>query len=297
VLNGVMMGLSRREAAARLDAVLDFAELRDFTDLKLKNYSSGMMVRLAFAVMVQADADVMLIDEVLAVGDASFTQKCMDVFRARRDAGRTIVLVTHDMATVQDMCHRAMLIHGSELQYVGDPDETAIRYYRLNFEGTEAHGSDAGAGGIPDVHTRLISAQLTDEAGRPVENIEQGRPIGIDLVFEARRDLVGPAFGVHVLTEDEALVFALLLAGEDGRAPERVAAGERVRIRGTMQNPLLPGRYSVNGYVFRRRSEGAGALQKVRLLDFLVYGTSPGLGIVRVDSDLAAVVEPEVTVS
>src|SRR5215216_4828073 len=81
VLNGVMMGLGRREAQRRLDAVLDFAELRGFADLKLKNYSSGMMVRLAFAVMVEADADIMLVDEVLAVGDAAFAQKCMDVFR------------------------------------------------------------------------------------------------------------------------------------------------------------------------------------------------------------------------
>ena len=86
-LNGVMMGLSRREARRRLDAVLDFAELEEFVELKLKNYSSGMLVRLAFAMMVEADADIMLIDEVLAVGDAAFAQKCMDVFRETR-AGR-----------------------------------------------------------------------------------------------------------------------------------------------------------------------------------------------------------------
>ena len=114
VLNGVMMGLSRREAGAKLDEVLEFAELEEFVDLKLKNYSSGMLVRLAFAVMVQADADIMLIDEVLAVGDAAFSQKCMDVFQERRDAGKTIVLVTHDMATVQGLCDRAMLIHDGE---------------------------------------------------------------------------------------------------------------------------------------------------------------------------------------
>ncbi len=116
LLNGVMMGLSRREAARRLDAVLDFAELEEFVELRLKNYSSGMLVRLAFATMVQADADIMLIDEVLAVGDAAFSQKCMDVFQDRREAGKTIVLVTHDMATVQGLCDRAMLIHDGELQ-------------------------------------------------------------------------------------------------------------------------------------------------------------------------------------
>src|SRR5439155_3413968 len=133
VLNGVLMGLSRVEARRRLDSVLDFAELQEFADLKLKNYSSGMMVRLAFAVMVEADADIMLIDEVLAVGDAAFAQKCMDVFHEKRRAGKTLVLVTHDMATVQALCHRAMLIHDGELSYIGEPEETALRYYRLNF--------------------------------------------------------------------------------------------------------------------------------------------------------------------
>src|SRR4051812_15178622 len=133
VLNGVMMGLPRREAQRRLDAVLDFAELRDFVDLKLKNYSSGMMVRLAFSVMIQADADVLLIDEVLAVGDAAFQEKCAEVFRGMRDSDRTVVLVTHDMSAIESYCDRAMLIHDGELQYLGDPGEVGRRYYRQNF--------------------------------------------------------------------------------------------------------------------------------------------------------------------
>src|SRR5215217_2879746 len=177
VLNGVMMGLGRREARRRLDAVLDFAELRDFADLKLKNYSSGMMVRLAFSVMVEADADIMLVDEVLAVGDASFAQKCMDVFREKRDAGRTLVLVTHDMATVQGFCDRAMLLHDGELRYIGDPEEAALRYYRLNFGGT--HGEHAGPGGVPDVNVRVAEAWLENASGERVDNIEQGEPIGL----------------------------------------------------------------------------------------------------------------------
>ena len=153
VLNGVLMGMTRQEARRRLDAVLDFAELAQFADLKLKNYSSGMMVRLAFAVMVQADADIMLIDEVLAVGDAAFGQKCMDVFRARREAGKTVVLVTHDMATVQSFCDRAMLLHDGEMQYLGDSEEAALRYYRLNFSG---HVGGEPAPDVPDVNVRLV---------------------------------------------------------------------------------------------------------------------------------------------
>jgi ABC-2 type transport system ATP-binding protein len=287
VLNGVMMGLGRREARRRLDAVLDFAELRDFSDLKLKNYSSGMMVRLAFAVMVEADADIMLVDEVLAVGDASFAQKCMDVFRDRRAAGRTLVLVTHDMATVQGFCDRAMLIHDGELRYVGDAEEAALRYYRLNFGGHD--GTHAGPGGVPDVNVRVVDAWLENAAGERVENVEQGEPIGIGVVFEARHDLAAPVFGFHFLNADSVTLFGFNRALE--RAYDRLAAGQRVRISGRIENPLLPGRYFVNCWISRNRNQGDLALHVVRLLDFVVYGTRPGPGSVAVRADVDAVVE------
>ena len=105
-----MLGLSRREARRRFDEIIAFSELEEFVDLPLKNYSSGMSVRLAFSVAIQVDADILLIDEVLAVGDAAFQQKCFDEFERLKREGRTIVLVTHDMTAVQRFCHRAMLI-------------------------------------------------------------------------------------------------------------------------------------------------------------------------------------------
>jgi ABC-2 type transport system ATP-binding protein len=285
VLNGVMMGLGRREAQRRYDAVLDFAELRDFADLKLKNYSSGMMVRLAFAVMVEADADIMLVDEVLAVGDAAFGQKCMDVFRAKRRAGRTLVLVTHDMAAVQDICDRAMLIHDGAVRYIGDPEETALRYYRLNFHGAEALN---GAGAVPDVNVRVVEAVLTDASGARTENVEQGRPIGLSVVFEARQDLDAPVFGFHVVNAEGAAVFGFNreLAGRD-----RVPAGGRVRVAGTIENPLLPGRYSISCMISRKGVHGDLALHVVRLLEFVVYGTRPGPGDVSVRADVEAELE------
>ncbi len=167
ILGGVLIGLTRREAARRHDAVVEFAELQDFADLKLKNYSSGMLVRLAFAIMVQADSDIMLIDEVLAVGDASFAQKCMDVFYERRRQGRTMVLVTHDMATVQSLCHRAMVLHEGEIDYVGDAEDAAVRYYRLNFgrASPSVTSEDGEPGPVLDVHARVVDATLRDEAG------------------------------------------------------------------------------------------------------------------------------------
>jgi ABC-2 type transport system ATP-binding protein len=293
VLNGVMMGLGRREAQRRLDAVLDFAELRDFVDLRLKNYSSGMMVRLAFAVMVEADADIMLVDEVLAVGDASFAQKCMDVFREKRRTGRTLVLVTHDMATVQSICDRAMLIHDGEQRYIGDAEEAAMRYYRLNFGGDGENGR-AAPGGVPDVNVRVIEASLRNDAGERVENVEQGEPIGLEVVFEARHDLGEPVFGFHFLNANGDTVFgfnrSLTLGPEE---PNTIAAGQRVRIAGQIENPLLPGRYFVNCWISRNRHQGDLALHVVSLLDFVVFGTQPGPGSVSVRADVEAGLEPQ----
>jgi ABC-2 type transport system ATP-binding protein len=287
VLNGVMMGLGRREAQRRLDAVLEFAELRDFVDLKLKNYSSGMMVRLAFAVMVEADADVMLVDEVLAVGDAAFAQKCMDVFREKRRAGRTVVLVTHDMATVQGFCDRALLIHDGELRYCGDPEEAALRYFRLNFQGDDGRSIDPAARGVPDVNVRVVDAWLENEVGERTGSVEQGEPIGLRVVLEARQDLHAPIFGVHLLNEAGVTVFGFnrTLTVEAGE-PELVPAGRRVRIAGAIENPLVPGHYHVHCFIARNRTQGDLALHFVRLLDFDVYGTRPGPGSVSVRADV-----------
>src|SRR5829696_4407495 len=108
VLNAILMGLEPHDARTRVDSVIRFAGLEEFRDLKLKNYSSGMYVRLAFAVMIQVDADVFLIDEVLAVGDAAFQQKCYAEFDRLRAEGRTIIFVTHDMRAVNRFCDRVL---------------------------------------------------------------------------------------------------------------------------------------------------------------------------------------------
>ena len=123
LINGIMLGLSPKEALRRFDRVIEFAELEEFVDLKLKNYSSGMQVRLAFSVMIQVDADILLIDEVLAVGDASFQQKCFEVFQRMKDEGRTILFVTHDMGAVKRFCDRALLLERGRI----DVDRRARR--------------------------------------------------------------------------------------------------------------------------------------------------------------------------
>jgi energy-coupling factor transporter ATP-binding protein EcfA2 len=285
-----MMGLTRREAQRRLGAVIEFAELEEFADLKLKNYSSGMMVRFAFAVMVQADADIMLIDEVLAVGDASFAQKCMDVFHERKAAGKTIVLVTHDMATVQSMCHRAMLLEGGEVKYVGEPDATALRYYRLNFEGPSRDLRVDDREPMVDFNAKAVSATLRDASGESVENVEQGTPISIDVVLEAARHLDGPNFGFHVRNDEGMVVF-----GFNTSFDEQVPAGGRMRLRGSIENKLVPGRYHLDCWVRQNESQSVVAVQGLRLLAFVVYGTAARDGVVTVGAEITASRDEEQT--
>jgi ABC-2 type transport system ATP-binding protein len=285
-LNGVMMGLGRRGASRRLDSVLEFAELREFVDLKLKNYSSGMMVRLAFAVMVEADADVMLVDEVLAVGDAAFAQKCTDVFREKRDAGKTLILVTHDMAAVKAFCDRAMLIHDGEQKFLGDPDEATLRYFRLNFSGTPERPDDI------ESDVRLLDVWLEDEHGARVEDAAQGEPFRFNLLIEAARELPSPSFAFELLNVDDVAVsgFGTRLEREDGE-PKPMQPGERLTVSAELENRLVPGRYTVIGSISRSQARGDMVLHDVRLMDFLIKGSDPVPGMVLVRADVHATVE------
>jgi ABC-type polysaccharide/polyol phosphate transport system ATPase subunit len=149
LLNGIMLGLSPKEALRRFDAIIEFAELEEFVDLKLKNYSSGMQVRLAFSVMSHVDADVLLIDEVLAVGDAAFQQKCFEVFHRLKREGKTILFVTHDMGAAARFCDRAMLLERGRIEVIGAPDMVGARYMQRNFERAQA------AAGAPDESERV----------------------------------------------------------------------------------------------------------------------------------------------
>lgn len=133
-LNGALLGFSRREMEAMYDEIVEFAELEKFMDQKLKNYSSGMQVRLAFSIAIQAKSDVLVLDEVLAVGDEAFQKKCIDIFENYKSEGQTLILVTHDMATVKKFCSQAILIDKGEIIATGDPNKVANAYTSLNQE-------------------------------------------------------------------------------------------------------------------------------------------------------------------
>ena len=129
-LNGALLGFSNKEMDAMYDEIVDFAELREFMDQKLKNYSSGMQVRLAFSIAIRAKGDILLLDEVLAVGDAAFQQKCNDYF-ASLHGNQTVILVTHDMNNVVKFCDRAILIENGKIKLEGDPKAVAEAYNNL----------------------------------------------------------------------------------------------------------------------------------------------------------------------
>ena len=143
-------------------AVIDFAELDDFIDLKVKNYSSGMLVRLSFSMLTEVEADILLVDEVLAVGDAAFQQKCFDLFAEFHDQGRTIVLVTHDVTSVERKCDRALLIEDGRIEEQGDPGDVARRYLAINFE--DYRGGDTGE--VLDWSPRAGSQSSSSTLGR-----------------------------------------------------------------------------------------------------------------------------------
>jgi ABC-type polysaccharide/polyol phosphate transport system ATPase subunit len=291
VLNGVMMGLSQREARRRLDTVLEFAELEEFVDLKLKNYSSGMLVRLAFSVMLQAEAEIMLIDEVLAVGDASFQQKCRDALSAMREAGRTIVLVTHDMATVQAFCHRAMLLEEGEIKYIGDPEEAGRRYLITNFERQRVTLGKTDVELVPDLLGRASEAWIENGRGERVQSVEVGERITVRALIEASRELENPGFRFHFNTDSGVVVFALRRDPVEDGSATAVPEGGLVEVSATIENPLLPGRYRLVCWIAVVRNRQKVAQQAINLFDFVVHGVGGAEGTVAVPGEMKLRVE------
>ncbi len=279
VLNGIMMGLSPREARRRVDEVIDFAELREFEELKLKNYSSGMHVRLAFSVAIQVDADILLVDEVLAVGDAAFQQKCFDVFHRMRDEGRTIVFVTHDMGSLNRFCHRALLLERGRTVHLGEPHVVGDRYLELNF------GRDAGAaGGVADGRggdgeARVLEVWIEDEHGQRPAAVPQGQRIALKARVRFEVDVEDPVASVYVLNEDHVAIVVATSAREQQQSG-RFAAGEEAVCSFAFDNVLAPGRYNPL-FTIAHRGTGLDVMDRIEgAFSFLVTGPQAAGGAV-----------------
>ena len=223
-VNGAILGLSRAELERRMDAILDFAELREFADQKLKNYSSGMQVRLAFTVAIQADAEILLMDEVLAVGDAAFQAKCFDVFARYRQEGKTVVLVTHDLAAVDTHCDRAILLDHGTLVADGPAASVTAQYRRRVGEAQEVQDT-APTADLANVERwgngaiRLDAVELLDAAGRRHSNFETGRPLTVRCRLTAHRAVDDWMVGFAVHRADGVILAGTNTKIEQARLP------------------------------------------------------------------------------
>ena len=201
-LNGALLGFNRKEVAEMYEEIVDFAELHKFMDQKLKNYSSGMQVRLAFSIAVKSKSDILLFDEVLAVGDSSFQQKCFDIFAQYKASDKTIVLVTHDMGSVREFCDRAMLITDSKVSAIGKPSVIAAQYDKINQKVTDIETEKQNQ---IISNKSNITATITDENDNKLVSFKSGAMMRVRLEWPSSMNVKNA--GVAIIKDTGEYVF------------------------------------------------------------------------------------------
>jgi rfaE bifunctional protein nucleotidyltransferase chain/domain len=267
-INGIMLGLTRREVEDRFDDIVAFAELQDFIDAPVKTYSSGMYMRLGFAVAIHVDPDVLLIDEVLAVGDEAFTRKCLDKIGEFRRRGKTIVLVTHSLGLVERMCDETLWLRHGRLVDQGDPRRVVDAYLTYVAGGEEAllareaaaataadaqqpaaaHGYREGRWGGREVE--ITSVRLLDDRGRSRHVYVPGESLTVALGVRAAQEVRDFVFGVGIFTADGVQVYGTNTHIED--YVPRVARGEGEVSLVLRDLRLVEGTYLVDVAAHRR---------------------------------------------
>jgi len=248
MINAILLGLTRTQAKERFDDIIAFAELEEFLDLKLKNYSSGMTVRLAFSVAIQVDADVLLVDEVLAVGDAAFQQKCFEQFQRLKSEGKTIILVTHDMSAVERFCDRAMLLERGDIVSIGEPHAIARAYNELNF-GRLLHESVEETRSGDQRSAEIVEAWFESD-GERIKALGQGAELELAMSVRFHETVEDPVFAFSLRNELGHTVFVtstLLRELETGT----FAAGDVVTIRAKLEHRFAPSQYKLTPSVAR----------------------------------------------
>jgi ABC-type polysaccharide/polyol phosphate transport system ATPase subunit len=284
LINAVMLGLSRSEAMRRFDEIIAFAELEEFVDLALKNYSSGMAVRLGFAVATQVDADILLVDEVLAVGDAAFQQKCFEAFQRLKDAGKTILLVTHDMGLVERFCDRAMLLERGEVLRIGDPHEIGRLYNEVNFGRLVPEGESDRLD--ESAHEAEILACWFESRGEQITDIAQGESLEVICEVSFHAEVVDPVFALSLRNDVGHTVFTTSTAWRDQHTGH-FQPGEVVRVRAVFEAWLAPSRYRATPSVARAGS-GASMLDlREDLASVVLHATRVTGGLIDPPHSLA----------
>ena len=241
-INGIMLGLTRREVDERFDEIVDFAELREFIDAPVKTYSSGMYMRLGFSVAIHVDPDVLLIDEVLAVGDEAFTRKCLDKIGEFHRRGKTIVLVTHSLGLVEKMCDETLWLRHGRKAGIGDPRRVVDAYLTYVAGGEEALlARDQAVAPAPEAETKpegyregrwgsreveITRVRLVDDRGQERHVFASGEGVTLRLEVEARAEVEDFVFGVGIFTADGVSVYGTNTHIEDYVPRRAVGRGE-----------------------------------------------------------------------
>jgi len=240
-LNGSIYGLKRAQIRALMDEIVAFAELERFIDIPVRTYSSGMYMRLGFAVAAHIDADVLLLDEVFAVGDEEFQRKCFAKIFEFKQRGGTIVYVSHDAASVERLCERAVLLRDGRVEIDGSTQEALARYHKLLADDRDPEESTAGLTEYGSGEARIVEARLLGPEGEPRQQLLAGEPVTVELRIAVREALPPPRISLEV--RDEA---GLLLAAEAKDTRElgwREEPGERVLRFDVERPPLADGRF------------------------------------------------------
>jgi ABC-type polysaccharide/polyol phosphate transport system ATPase subunit len=293
-INGIMLGLSKKEISDKFDEIVRFAELEDFIDAPVKTYSSGMYMRLGFSVAINVNPDVLLIDEILAVGDASFVPKCLDRIDDFRRRKKTILFVSHDLATVEKICDRVAWLKNGRVQALGEPKRVIDRYlqdiadkkegeFRKKQEGVDIEHVTAEEGrrearwGKRGVEITRVT--LKDAAGRPKHVFSPEEGMRIDLEVKAREPQKDFVFGIGVFNSQGISCYGTNTALEAFR-PVRIDGRAKVVCRIKRLN-LINGTYYLDIAV--HKADGTPYDYHRNLYSFLVASRHTDVGVARLD--------------
>ena len=254
-LNGSILGLPRKDIQAVTEEIIEFSGLGDFINDPVKHYSSGMYVRLGFSVAVHMKPDVLVVDEVLAVGDEEFQRKCFDHLYALRRSGRTIIVVSHGLGQLEALCDEIAWLEHGEVQKAGPPTETIAAYLkRVNSDEAarnpqiEAVRDDEGDPRAGDQSIRVRSARIVDIDGNAIGHAETGTTFQISLAITAREPVLGP--NVRIALQHESGPLVTMVSNHRVGTDFGIVEGDRTITVALTDNPLLPGRYRVHVDVF-----------------------------------------------
>lgn len=276
-ITGLLLGLTRKEIAARFDNIVRFAGVEAFLDAPVKTYSSGMAVRLGFAIAAHSDPDVLLVDEVLAVGDEVFSHRALEKFSEFERAGKTLIVVSHDLSLVARRCRRAIWLEGGRIAADGPAPETVSRYLeRVAVEEGERRLAEAGTGErIGSGVATIDGVRLLDGNGRPAGRLRAGEPASLEMTVRAAEPLSDFVFGFRVTTVSGVMVLGTNTELE-GFRPRELSGEARV----TLALPALdlsPGVYRVDAAVHAR--DGAPYDARADVLRFEVTSERAGAGV------------------